>query len=187
MRRPHNFAYLVLTFLFAASRGSGADIRFNPWTPPQISITGEIVQGDAEKLRKAFAQCRDEYAHKPRPTGGTDPMVVLDSPGGSVPVALEMGRILRDSLAWTTVLNNQTCSSSCVFLLAGGVRRTVAVKARVGLHRPRFEYDSFALLSKDEARAAYNKLVQACVDFMREMGISDQVFSDMLESTKPGN
>lgn len=58
--------------------------------------------------------------------------------------------------------------------------RTVAAKARVGLHRPRFEYDSFALLSKDEARAAYNKLVQACVDFMREMGISDQVFSDML-------
>lgn len=58
--------------------------------------------------------------------------------------------------------------------------RSVFYNGRIGLHRPRFDYEPFANLSKDDARTAYSRLVGACADFMKEMGIADQVFSDML-------
>lgn len=73
-----------------------------------------------------------------------------------------------------------SCSSSCVFLLAGGVIRNVFLNGQIGLHRPRFEYEPYATLSKDEAKMAYDKLVQRCVEYMKEMGIGGEVFSDML-------
>ena len=59
--------------------------------------------------------------------------------------------------------------------------RALLCNGRIGLHRPRFEYEPFANLSRDEARETYTALVSACAEFMKQMGISDQVFADMLK------
>jgi hypothetical protein len=171
----------VLLSMIVASSAFSADIRYISGQGDQrvsdhehVIITGEIVGGDTDKLRKALTQLTPDPSHR------VNPIVILDSPGGNVPVALEMGRSLRESSAWTIVDRGGSCSSSCVFLIAGGVRRSVFSNGRIGLHRPRFDYQPFASLSKDQAREAYSSLVGACVNFMKEMGISDQVFSDML-------
>lgn len=137
-----------------------------------VQISGEITDGDPVRLRVALALLAMARS--------SNPMVVLDSPGGNVPAALEMGRILRESLAHTIVDRDGSCSSSCVFLLAGGVMRDLFLNGKIGLHRPRFDYEPYGGLSKDQAKAAYDALIGRCVDYMKEMGISEKVFSDML-------
>ena len=59
--------------------------------------------------------------------------------------------------------------------------RDVFLNGQIGLHRPRFDYGPYGSIPKDQARAAYNALIAKCVDFMKEMGISERVFSDMLK------
>jgi hypothetical protein len=195
--------HVVLLSISCFRCSLGADIRFVPekgtdhvseWA--HIEINGEIAAGDVEKLQKALAdldkaveeyarahQFDQAYRQRMAAVGGPhqySPPVFLNSRGGSVTVALQMGQILRDSFAWTVVDCNGVCGSSCVFVLAGGVSRDVLCSGRIGLHRPRFEYESFANLSREQARGAYNTVVAACTEFMKQMGVAEQVFSDML-------
>jgi hypothetical protein len=143
---------------------------------PHIQVTGEIVEGDADKLRKALAQMDARaVVHE------WGPIVFLDSRGGNVAVALEMGRLLREALAQTFVVPDQTCASSCVFVFAGGVQRTVVQNGQLGLHRPRFDYEMFGEFGKDEARKAYTAAVDNCAKFLKEMGIGETVLSVMLK------
>src|SRR5260370_23415869 len=92
-----------------------------------------------------------------------------------------MGKLLREHHANTLVGRDGTCSSSCVFVFAGGVIRDLFDNGRFGLHRPRFDYEQFSNLSEEHARAAYDTLRAACAEYMKHMGISEQVFSDMLK------
>jgi hypothetical protein len=170
-----------------ASSVGAADIRVDPGVPERerakqfpltdfshLEISGEIVEGDADKLGKALAQLSVNYIPN------ANPIVFLNSPGGNVNVALEMGRILRVSLAHTVVDKGATCGSSCIFVFAGGVIRNTVRGGRLALHRPRFAYESFGNLSADQARTAYTAAVSRCADFMKEMSISEQVLSVML-------
>jgi hypothetical protein len=179
-RIPCVASWIIVSSIIALSVGA-AEIRIVPAKPVKIvtdlahiEITGEIVKSDAEKLQKALAQ----FIASSVPDA--NPIVILDSPGGNVAVALEMGRILRHSLAHTAVTQDGTCGSSCVFVFAGGVMRDIYSNGQLGLHRPRFDYDSFADLPKDQAMAAYSAAVSKCADFMKEMGIPEQVLSHML-------
>src|SRR5260370_40544532 len=51
--------------------------------------------------------------------------VVLNSPGGSVADALEMGRLIREKRFATAVEAGKYCVSSCPLVFAGGVARAV--------------------------------------------------------------
>ena len=50
---------------------------------------------------------------------------------------------------------------------------------RLGLHSPRANYNDFAPLSKYETS---DQIINICRNYMDEMGISNQVFSDMLQT-----
>jgi hypothetical protein len=171
---------VVLAFTILAS-SVGASVLFVPQKqtikriPDQahIYISGEITSGDVQALKIIIDQINKQF--------GGQPIVLLNSPGGSVPAALEMGRLLRKYLFRTVVDGGSSCSSACVFLLAGGVSRSVFLDGRIGLHRPRLEYQEYGQLSKNQANAAYDKIKRDCVDYMMEMGISNQVFFDMLK------
>jgi hypothetical protein len=60
----------------------------------------------------------------------------VDSQGGEVFAAMEIGRILREERASISVRNGASCISSCVLLLMGAVERHVSEAARLGIHRP---------------------------------------------------
>ena len=62
--------------------------------------------------------------------------VDVDSEGGQVFAAMEIGRILRSEKASISVEKGASCNSACVFVLMGATRRSVARGARVGIHRP---------------------------------------------------
>lgn len=89
------------------------------------SLGGEIAPGDAERLIPAIERDLPET-------------VALNSPGGSVADALAIGRALRAAGADTAVRAGAVCLSACPYLLAGGVERSVAPHAMVGVHQHYF-------------------------------------------------
>lgn len=106
-----------------------------------ISASGAIVDTTVMDF-EAFAQAREVR-------GAT---VVLDSPGGSVIQGLALGREFRRLEMVTTVGKavrigapgpdqraslspHATCNSMCVYLLLGGVQRSVPEEARVLVHQ----------------------------------------------------
>lgn len=110
-----------------------------------IAISGEITMSGIEDVNFLIDWMRSlEPAHHTVP-------VFLDSPGGDLIAAMEIGKTLRRSHAWTIVSNYKECSSACVFILASGVQRNAFEGAKLGLHRPRFDQKLFARLSVSEA------------------------------------
>ena len=142
-----------------------------------ILISGKITEEDVSKLNSLLAQ-QHVYLMASTPEG--TPIVLLDSRGGDIKAALEIGRILRSISAWTIVDDGKSCNSACVFLFSAGVKRDIFGNGRLGLHSPRSYYSEFAPLSKYEAS---DQLINICRNYMNEeMGISNQVFSDMLQT-----
>lgn len=86
-----------------------------------IIITGEIERGDDEKFRQLTIRFPDA-------------IVVLDSPGGALAPALELGRLIRLRGYTTVVLDEDTCTSSCALMWLAGGRRLKAGSGRVGFH-----------------------------------------------------
>lgn len=60
--------------------------------------------------------------------------VILDSPGGSVNSALEIGRLIRSRGMKTVITRNNYCVSACALVWVAGARRILAPGARVGFH-----------------------------------------------------
>ncbi|NCO21565.1 MAG: hypothetical protein GW905_06080 [Rhodobacterales bacterium] len=92
-----------------------------------VRITGTIAPGDGAR----FADWLSMAAQKPA-------VVVLNSPGGSVADALDIGRTLRAAGIDTTVTAGDICLSACPYILAGGVRRVVSDDGFVGVHQHYF-------------------------------------------------
>jgi hypothetical protein len=107
-------------------------------------------------------------------------IAILTSLGGDVEAAIAIGRILRDKFFWTTVPNGSKCASACVLILAAGVGRDAEQDAVVGIHRPTFAPEYFAGLSPEDARSKYNQLAQVVRGYLSEMGMSDQLFAQMM-------
>ena len=62
--------------------------------------------------------------------------VDVDSPGGEIFSALEIGRMLRAEGASISVGKGASCISSCVFPLMGAIERSISSDAHLGIHRP---------------------------------------------------
>ena len=93
-----------------------------------VILTGQIAPGDADR----FADFRES-------TLRTFGQAKLNSPGGSVYDALSIGRQLRESEMNTVMTATDICLSACPYILAGGVTRTVAEDAQVGVHQHFFD------------------------------------------------
>ena len=92
-----------------------------------VLLEGEIAGGDATRILKQINELREA------PT-----RAILNSPGGSVQDALELGRALRLAGMETEMREGDICYSACPYLLAAGVTRTVPEEAIVGVHQHYF-------------------------------------------------
>lgn len=107
------------------------------------------------------------------------PVVViaeLDSPGGEVSAAVELGRLLRKHKALAKVEDGSICASACVFVLAGATNRNVV--GEVLIHRPYNPDDQVtsATLQKEK----YSALRKEVAKFLDEVNISTSLYDDML-------
>lgn len=88
-------------------------------------LRGAISVGDAARIISELREMRPE-------------IVSLNSPGGSVFDALEIGRALRDVDADTRLTDTAVCLSACPYIFVGGVKRVIDETARFGVHQHSF-------------------------------------------------
>ena len=112
----------------------------------------------------------------------THAVVYLNSPGGSLVTAMQLGRVLREHAFDTRVGTRTTdaaratagtCHSACPFVLAGGVRRSMEAGSAVGLHRaenrvPVRDEDAFQQVVRTQV-----------VEYLAEMGVHAEVANIM--------
>lgn len=90
-----------------------------------LRLVGQVAPGDGLRI----AERLDEAA--PR-------QIFLNSPGGSVSDALELGRHLRAGEFDVSVARGDICLSACPYMLAAGVTRDVDAEGVVGVHQHYF-------------------------------------------------
>ena len=93
-----------------------------------IYVTGEIQLGDDA----VFRRIADRFP---------DAVVFLESPGGTVIPALEIGRLVRERGYRTAVLAGGTCASSCALIWLAGTPRYLESGGQVGFHASSTEED----------------------------------------------
>ena len=101
-------------------------------------------------------------------------IVLLDSQGGDISGAMDLGRFLRFRQAEIGVRADAVCASACVLTLIGGVTRMVL--GRVGIHRPYPPDTKEARRDPVGLTKEYSKRV---TEYVREMGISAEVVQQM--------
>jgi hypothetical protein len=92
-------------------------------------------------------------------------VVILESTGGSVAEALGMGRVIRQMGFETEV--STYCFSACTLAFSGGVRRTVDVDAKFGVHR----ISTIALLESTQAFDLGQIAIAELVEYSSFMGV----------------
>ena len=130
-----------------------------------IYISGQIEIGDDNKF--------SEVLKKP----GTIPIVYIDSLGGNVGTAINIGKIIRKKGLAVSVQDNKTCASSCVMILAAGVQRIVFERAKVVIHRP---YIDGELKDGGDYDANYKNMLNLLNNYFYEMNVPTTLVNRMM-------
>ena len=86
-----------------------------------IYLTGEIQASDGA----AFRELAGQFANA---------MVFLESPGGDIVPAIEIGKLIRQHGYTTVVLADGTCTSSCALIWLAGTPRYLSPEGNLGFH-----------------------------------------------------
>jgi len=128
-----------------------------------LRIEGKISISDDREFNNAL---KDINQHDYRVQFDS---VVLDSPGGNINSAINIGTAIRGNHLSTLVMPSQSCASSCALILHGGVCKMAT--GDVGIHRTRYGDDPIPL---SEVKAAVRNNHQDIERYLTEMGASPQ-------------
>jgi len=132
-----------------------------------VEIHGPIHKGmvsEAVKLIRSIRPDVDELT------------VLLNSPGGDVPAAMELGEEVRKQWAWTAVDDDGECLGACVLVLAAGVRRTPTSES-VGLQRMNFAQKETT--SPDRANQKNTGVAKRVETYLARMGMPKKLFQEI--------
>jgi hypothetical protein len=119
---------IALLAMFNVLPVSGAEVerRASADGTVEISIAGEIVEGDAEALRLEIqtAQLAKFSISE----------IQLNSVGGSLYEGTSLARVVRAASLNTRVMERSVCTSACFLVFAAGSTKSVQNGARVGVH-----------------------------------------------------
>ena len=135
--------FVMVFFSVAVKAGAGSAIVVGAVDCSGIScelrdgkLDGKIDSTTADKVRRLIKDTKESATRYKKEPSFVWP-VELDSPGGDVEAAMEIGRIFRKERVWVLLPTSAVCFSACVLVLAGSVNRLIFGK--VGIHRPYLE------------------------------------------------
>jgi hypothetical protein len=140
-----------------------------------VDFVGDITSGDASKLEKYLKSLESKFDPDECRNGFL--MIRINSSGGDALEAIRLGRIIRKYNLNAVITPKAQCLSSCVFLLAGGVRRLVL--GSVGVHRPYFG-SLDPKLSTEAIKAKRNDFNRHIYEFLDEVDVSKNLLDVML-------
>lgn len=163
----------VITALLSLSANGSAGVLFSEIGSEfyEAYIHGEIVPSDFNYLVERVKGLR-----LVKQGGKAAVLYRLNSAGGDVRTAIQIGRFLRTNQAAVTIARDAYCASACVFVLAGAVLRIV--DGRVAIHRPFNPADTDT--SPDSQRATYKQLEIEIKKYLSDMNVSPTLYDDML-------
>ena len=138
-------------------------------TGETLTLTGAIAEGDAGRFGDFLEVERDGVTR-----------VRLNSPGGSVGDALEIGKVIR-ARGWNTALEaGDICLSACPYLLASGVSRVVDDGAQVGVHQHYFGANTVlpAFLAVEDIQRGQGEVMS----YLSEMGVDPLIMQHALKT-----
>lgn len=123
---------------------------------PGVLLRGAISPGDGARVARDLRETRPAR-------------ILLDSPGGSVSDALDIGEAVREIGANTRLAAEAVCLSACPYVFAGGVERQVADTARFGVHQHSFGQNTVlpAFLAVEDIQRGQAEVL----DYLDTMGI----------------
>ena len=146
-----------------------------------ISIIGNINTGDALIFQNKINELKKYYEVSEWKKRYKDWEFILNvdlnSKGGDLTEAMKIGYIVREYQSQTLVSYKSECHSSCVFILAAGVNRTVIGK--VGIHRPYFDsLNSNATTLEIKKMRDENK--KSMKEYFANMDVSESIIDEMM-------
>lgn len=167
----------VIIFLSAVSflsHGAVVPIQAKNECPTADSecheIRGVITQKDL-----ATVQAIAERAAKNRQRNN---FFRLNSKGGDVDAAIQIGRHLRKLSAIAAVVGTDECLSACVFVLAGATQRLLSPAAAIGIHRPyslRTDIRDYGAAQKEHSRLAVTAKT-----YLEDMNLPTSLYDAMM-------
>jgi hypothetical protein len=151
--------------------------------PMQSKMTFELL-GDGKLLASGtiFPGTAAAFAGEIAKRGSYVKMVTLQSPGGSVWDAMEMGRLIRAKGFSTEVEDKHYCASACPLVFAGGVTRHAAAQSAIGVHQA-FAVEQ-AGLDPSDGMANGQRISAAAQSYLRSMGVDLGVWVHAMETPK---
>jgi len=164
---------IAALFLTSVEAAEITKLKYN-----SILIEGEIVKGDLKKIKsiidthlnvESILNIQDD--DKSPKVAGT---VLIKSKGGDVLEAMRIGRLIRES---EYGVMPGICASSCVYMLAAGVTRTVILSpghVAVGIHRP-----YISTTETNDVDRTIKEILQKSREYFQEMNINPKLAEDM--------
>lgn len=161
----------IAALLLSTSIATSAEFNVVKGHRTSIQMTGDIVDGDAAKLRKvlnyrASLNIATQY-------------IILDSPGGKITPAVYLADVINYAGISTVVDGYSTCSSACFIVYAAGVNRYWWTGARIGVHSAstHFAYDGSDAGIEDQAALA---ATVAMARLLSGMGVPSGIVGKMV-------
>ena len=186
MKFVKNYLYIALAIFLIPIHSNAAEFyeQYSPSSPKDspmacaydLTIKGEIKKGDSQKVKSILDNACYEKSRYKLPNLVTF-TVVLNSDGGDVDEAIQMGRVIRAKGAVTRVWFKDSCLSSCVFVLAGGQMRIPLGK--IGIHRPYFA-NLNPNASIADIQQSRDRMLTEITKYFRDMDIGSSLADEMM-------
>ncbi|MEM9796405.1 MAG: hypothetical protein AAF919_07945 [Pseudomonadota bacterium] len=130
-----------------------------------LQLRGAISPGDGARIVAELERSAPDF-------------VALDSPGGSVANALEIGQAVRSLSIPTRLRDGAVCFSACPYIFVGGTDRVVAGTARFGVHQHSFGESTIlpAFLAVEDVQRGQAEVL----DHLQQMGIDLRIMGPAL-------
>lgn len=164
-------------FLAFSSGAISADFSYKKLNPISgkdsinnfLYITGEIEQGDSDKLKQLIALDVEKFSVAP---------IALSSKGGNILEALHIAEIVKNSYNPVAVSENAQCASACFFILSSAVTRYM--DGRIGIHRPYLPEKIINNLSISQIEPKQNEMYSKVKIILAEQNIPQYLVDKML-------
>lgn len=134
----------------------------------QINVDGRIDSQTLTSVRFALQKAAGDNPSRI--------FVGLNSEGGDVVSAMQIGRLIRKARAWVIVPGDSVCASACVLIAAGGTTRSFV--GPVIIHRPYASEPSNKSLS--DSQETFDRVGDAVKSYLREMNVSTTLWDRMV-------